>query len=89
MFSHDPTPFNVGNGEEKSILEVAQTIVKLQNSSSPISFRPLPTDDPLRRRPDLSKLQSISNYAPRVDFATGILKTLVYFQELLTRDRTL
>ncbi|MBF0300970.1 MAG: NAD-dependent epimerase/dehydratase family protein [Oligoflexia bacterium] len=79
MFSEDHTPFNIGNSDEKTILETAELIIKILNSKSKITFKPLPKDDPVRRRPSLKKLQSISDYKPEVDFESGMIKTAEYF----------
>jgi dTDP-glucose 4,6-dehydratase len=83
MFSDDPTPFNIGNPEEFTILETAQKIIKILNSKSKIIHHPLPKDDPKRRRPDLTKIQSVSSYAPKVSFDDGLKKTAEFFQSLL------
>ncbi|TDJ06178.1 MAG: NAD-dependent epimerase/dehydratase family protein [Deltaproteobacteria bacterium] len=82
MFGDDPTPFNCGNPGEVTILECAQQIIKVLNSSSKISFRDLPEDDPKKRRPDLTKLKNMSGYAPKVPFAEGIIKTAEFFKNL-------
>ncbi len=82
MFSSDKTPFNVGNPDEYTIKECAEEIIKALGSKSKIAFKPLPKDDPKRRRPDLGKLQSVSDYKPKVTFADGIKKTAEYFKSL-------
>ncbi len=82
MFSDDHTPFNVGNPDEYSIKECAEEIIKVLGSSSKIVYKPLPKDDPKKRRPDISKLQSISDYKPLVSFEDGIKKTAEYFKSL-------
>lgn len=82
MFSNDPTPFNIGNPDEYTIKECAQEIIAVLGSRSRLSFHPLPKDDPKRRRPSLRKLQSISDYKPKVSFTEGIKKTAEYFKAL-------
>ncbi|WP_127715800.1 NAD-dependent epimerase/dehydratase family protein [Halobacteriovorax sp. HLS] len=82
MFSDDPTPFNCGNPDEYTILEAAQFIIKALGSSSKIIHLDLPKDDPKRRRPDLTKLQSVSDYSPKVSFEEGIRRTTEYFKTL-------
>ncbi|MBF0359455.1 MAG: NAD-dependent epimerase/dehydratase family protein [Oligoflexia bacterium] len=82
MFSYGPGPFNIGNPDEKTILETAELIIKILNSKSKIVFKELPKDDPVRRRPCLAKLQSISDYRPQVDFEEGMIKTAEYFKSL-------
>jgi dTDP-glucose 4,6-dehydratase len=80
MFSKDPTPFNIGNPDEYSILDCAKEIIRVLGSKSKIVYRELPEDDPKQRRPDISKLQKISNYKPQVGFEEGIKKTALYFK---------
>lgn len=83
MFSDDPTPFNIGNPDEYTIKECAEAILKALGSSSKLSYHPLPKDDPKRRRPDITKLQSISDYKPEVSFEDGIQRTADYFKAML------
>jgi len=82
MFSNDPTPFNIGNPDEYSIKECAETIIRFLGSKSKVGFRPLMQDDPKKRRPDISKLQKISDYRPKVTFEDGIKRTAEYFKKL-------
>ncbi len=79
MFGDDHTPFNIGNPDEYTILDCAKEIIKVLGSKSKISFKPLPEDDPKQRRPDISKLQKISNYEPQIGFEEGIKRTALYF----------
>jgi dTDP-glucose 4,6-dehydratase len=83
LMSDDHMPFNCGNPDEYTVKDTAELIIKLLKSNSKIKYLPLPKDDPKRRRPDISKLQSISNYEPKVSFETGILNTANYFKVLL------
>lgn len=85
MMSSDPTPFNVGNPDEYTVKECAEEIIKVLGSKSKLSFLPLPKDDPKKRRPDLGKLQSISDYSPQVSFHDGIKKTAEYFKKELAK----
>ena len=80
MFSDDPTPFNVGNPDEYTILQAAEFIKEALGSTSEIVFKELPKDDPTRRRPNLDKLQSISDYSPKVDFKEGLKATADFFK---------
>lgn len=82
MFCDDPTPFNVGNPDEYSIEDCAEVVIKALGSSSKIVYRPLPQDDPKQRRPDLTKLQAISDFAPAVSFEEGLKKTAEYFKNM-------
>ena len=83
MFCRDHTPFNCGNSDEYTIKECAELVINTLKSSSKISYGPLPIDDPVRRRPSLKKLQSISDYEPTVSLKEGIEKTAAYFKSLL------
>jgi nucleoside-diphosphate-sugar epimerase len=81
--SNDPTPFNCGNPDEYTVKETAELIIKILGSTSKIVYLPLPKDDPKRRRPDIGKLQAISDYKPKVSFEEGIRETAEYFKGLL------
>lgn len=76
-------PVNVGNDGEYTILELAEKIINLSNSSSKIIFKPLPSDDPCRRRPDLTLAKEKLNYEPKIQIDVGLIKTIEYFQNLL------
>lgn len=82
MFSEVHTPFNCGNPDEYTIKEAAEFIVKTLGSQSKISYHPLPEDDPKRRRPDMHKLFTISDYRPQVGFEEGLKRTAEYFQSV-------
>ncbi len=81
--SDDPMPFNIGTEYEVTMLELAGLIKRLSGSSSEIEFRPLPADDPRRRRPDLTRARTILGYEPRVGIEDGLLKTMEYFRRAL------
>ena len=81
MNSEHHGPVNIGNPDEYTIKECAEYIIKVLESSSKLSFHPLPKDDPKKRRPDLKKLQSVSDYAPQVSFEEGLRQTAQYFQQ--------
>lgn len=82
MFGEDITPFNVGNPDEYTIKETAELLIKLLGSDSKIVYKELPKDDPKRRRPDISKLQKMSGYTPKVTFEEGMRKTAEFFKSL-------
>ncbi|MBT3586745.1 MAG: NAD-dependent epimerase/dehydratase family protein [Halobacteriovoraceae bacterium] len=86
MFSNIHTPFNCGNPDEYSITECAETIIKVLGSKSELSYHPLPEDDPKKRRPNLAKLQAISEYAPVIGFEDGITRTANYFKEMASNS---
>ena len=76
-------PVNVGNNDEYSILELANMIIKLANSNSKIIFKPLPSDDPIRRKPDLTLAKEKLNYEPQINIEIGLKKTIEYFDSIL------
>ena len=80
LMSHDPMPFNIGNPDEYTIKETAELIIKILGSKSKLTYLPLPKDDPKRRRPNIDRLQSVSDYKPLVSFEEGIKKTAEYFK---------
>jgi UDP-glucuronate decarboxylase len=77
----DPGPVNLGNPEELTVLRIAQLVRELTGSASPIVHRPLPPDDPTRRRPDISKARRLLGWAPRMSAVEGITRTIEYFRE--------
>jgi UDP-glucuronate decarboxylase len=74
---HDPV--NLGNPEEYSILEVARKILALTGSPSPLSFLPLPPDDPVQRRPDIRRAQERLGWQPSISLKDGLKETIPYF----------
>ena len=73
-------PINIGNPAEKTILELAKMIIKLADSKSGIIKKELPQDDPLRRKPDISKAKAELNWEPTVSLEEGLKKTIIYFR---------
>jgi UDP-glucuronate decarboxylase len=80
-------PVNLGNPTEFTILELASQVIGAIGSRSRVVHRPLPTDDPRQRRPDISRAQEILGWSPRTQLAQGLVNTISYFEELL-RDST-
>ncbi|MAG93719.1 MAG: NAD-dependent dehydratase [Planctomycetaceae bacterium] len=76
-------PVNIGNPYEISILELAERTLKATDSSSEIIRKDLPSDDPTRRRPDISKAKKVLGWEPEVSFDDGLAQTVEYFRELL------
>lgn len=72
-------PVNLGNPDERTILELAQLVIELTNSKSKIVFQDLPIDDPLVRKPDISRAQSLYNWLPKIDIYTGLRNTIEYY----------
>ena len=81
LYYKKPDIFNIGNDNEITILELAQIILKLTNSKSKIVNNPLPKDDPMQRRPDLNKSQSILGYKTQVDLEEGLVKTINWVKQ--------
>ena len=71
---------NVGNAEEVTILELAERIKRLAGSMSPITFHPLPEDDPKRRCPDISMAKRILGWKPEISLEEGLARTITWFQ---------
>jgi UDP-glucuronate decarboxylase len=69
-------PLNLGNPEEFSILELAQTVLELTGSKSPIERRPLPVDDPKHRRPDIKLARELLGFSPHVQLKEGLSHTV-------------
>ena len=76
-------PVNLGNPDEFTILELAKKIVKITNSKSKIVFKPLPQDDPMQRRPDISLAKEKLKWQPTVKLDEGLKKTIKYFDNIL------
>ncbi len=83
LLSDESGPVNLGNPDEVSMLELAEEIIALTNSSSPIVFEPLPTDDPVRRRPDISKAIAALAWKPEVGRREGIQRVIPFFKTKL------
>jgi len=77
-------PVNLGNPFEFSMLELAEAVIRLTASRSEIVFRPLPQDDPLQRRPDISLAKKRLQWEPTIELEEGLEKTIAYFKEILT-----
>ena len=81
MLSEENMPINLGNPDERTILELARLIIKLTESNSEISFKPLPEDDPKNRCPDISMAKKILNWKPEVETKEGLRKTIEWFRK--------
>ena len=79
-------PVNLGNPEECSMLELAELIKELTGSKSEIRFDPLPPDDPVRRRPDISRARELLDWEPKVNRREGLAKTIEYFDSVLRAE---
>ena len=76
-------PINLGNPSEFTIRQLAELVVGMTGSRSEIVYRPLPTDDPRQRQPDIALAQRDLAWSPKVDLETGLEKTIAYFDTLL------
>jgi UDP-glucuronate decarboxylase len=85
MESHDDFtgPVNLGNPEEFSIRELAEKVIALTDSTSKLDFRPLPTDDPEQRRPDISLARNVLSWQPAMRLEDGLVQTIAYFRPLV------
>jgi len=76
-------PINLGNPAENTILELAQKVIAMTGSNSHIEMRPLPSDDPRQRNPDISKARKILQWEPKVPLDKGLAKTIAYFRDII------
>ena len=76
-------PVNLGNPSERTILDFAKLIIEFTGTKSKIIYKPLPSDDPTKRRPDITLAQTKLNWTPKVDINEGLKKTVAYFKELI------
>ncbi|HEX2826073.1 MAG TPA: UDP-glucuronic acid decarboxylase family protein [Burkholderiales bacterium] len=76
-------PVNLGNPVEFTIAELAEHVIRLTGSGSKLEFKPLPSDDPLQRQPDISLAKSALGWAPTVQLEDGLKQTIRYFENLL------
>src|SRR5580704_9398586 len=78
--SAEHTPVNIGNPGEFTMLECANEVLRVTGSKSEIVHKPLPQDDPTRRRPDITKARTRLNWEPKISLRQGLEKSLAYFQ---------
>ena len=81
-------PVNLGNPGEYSIRQLAEMIRDLSGSSSEVVFRPLPQDDPVRRRPDIALEKDTLGWAPVVPIREGLARTIAYFKNEMAEGAT-
>jgi dTDP-glucose 4,6-dehydratase len=87
--SSEHLPVNIGNPVEWTILECARQVLEVTGSSSQIRFAPLPEDDPVQRRPDITKAKRLLGWEPKIDLRTGLTLCLDYFRQSVERgERT-
>ncbi|HSV72121.1 MAG TPA: UDP-glucuronic acid decarboxylase family protein [Methylibium sp.] len=78
-------PINVGNPGEYTMLELAETVLRMTRSASRLVFKPLPSDDPKQRCPDITLAQQHLDWAPTVSLEDGLAPTIAYFRALVER----
>ena len=78
--SSEHTPVNIGNPGEFTMIECARAVLDVTGSRSEIVYRPLPQDDPARRRPDIARARTLLDWEPKISLHEGLRKSLAYFQ---------
>jgi UDP-glucuronate decarboxylase len=79
-----PGPINLGNPHEFTIRQLAEMVIKLTGASSTLVFKPLPSDDPTQRKPDIGRARELLGWEPHVQLEAGMGKTIGYFEKLLS-----
>lgn len=77
---------NLGNPDEYSLLQMARYVKEIVGTSSEIVFKPLPQDDPKRRRPDITKARTVLGWEPQVSLKEGMQRTVAYFRKVLEKN---
>ncbi len=80
-------PVNLGNPSERTIMEFAKLIIEMTNSNSKIVYKPLPGDDPVQRKPDITLAKQELDWEPKVDIREGIQKTIEYFDKKIKESK--
>jgi dTDP-glucose 4,6-dehydratase len=81
----DAEPTNIGNPQEFTVRQLAQQVLALTGSKSPVVERPLPEDDPKVRQPDITRAQTLLRWAPQVPLEEGLRRTIAYFRTVVGR----
>lgn len=76
-------PINIGNPGEFTMIELANKVIEITNSKSEIVFKELPSDDPKKRKPDISMAEEILGWEPKVNLEEGLIKTVDYFKKIV------
>ena len=80
MLSDENAPVNIGNPHEMTIEEMARTIIRMTGARSKVVHKPLPTDDPKIRQPDITRARTLLKWEPKVELEEGLVKTIEYFR---------
>jgi UDP-glucuronate decarboxylase len=86
---HATGPINLGNPSEITIAEFANLVIDLTGSASSITCKPIPDDDPKVRRPDISRASKLLDWSPKIDLATGLKRTIAYFDNVLSGSKSI
>ena len=81
-------PVNLGNSTEITVLELAERIIAMTHSRSPIERKPLPADDPRQRQPDTALAERALGWRPKTPLEEGLKRTIDYFDELLRESKS-
>lgn len=76
-------PVNLGNPVEFTIKELAEQVIVLTGSKSELVYKPLPADDPMQRKPDITLAREKMGWEPDIQLREGLIKTIAYFKEML------
>ena len=76
--------YNLGNPDERSVLDLASAVLAATGSESQLEFLPMPPDDPVRRCPDISRARAELGWEPTVELGDGLLKTLAWYRQEFT-----
>tara|TARA_B100001175_G_scaffold288161_1_gene271120 strand:- start:665 stop:976 length:312 start_codon:yes stop_codon:yes gene_type:complete len=82
LHSNYKKPINLGNPEEIALIDFANEIINLGENNNKIIFKPLPINDPIKRKPDITKAMNILNWIPKVSRKKGLENTFNYFRSL-------
>ena len=86
--SDERFPVNLGNPSEMTILQFAEAIQRMVGSSAPVTYQPLPSDDPKQRRPDIGKARRVLAWEPKVHLEEGLRETVAYFRSITAATTT-
>ena len=81
LMSDEVDPVNIGNPAELTVLQFAETILRITGSNAPIEYRPLPEDDPKVRKPDITRARTLLDWEPKVPLEEGLSRTIDYFRK--------
>ncbi len=80
-------PVNIGNPGEFTILELAEKVIDMTGSKSKIVYQPLPSDDPMQRKPDITLAKNKLGWEPKIPLEEGLKKTIAYFEDLIRKNK--